>query len=69
MEEAWRKVAHECPRRIIGELHRDGVYRHGTSARYPDKVLCLHYETPPPVGWQPTPAQVEAWEESLESVV
>ena len=59
-EEVWRHVAQECPRRIIGELHQCGHYRHGTSARYPNKVLCLHYETPPPEGWAPTPAQAQA---------
>ena len=62
-EEVWTRVAQECPRKIVGELHQCGKYRHGTSAKYPNRVLCLHYETPPPEGWVPTPAQQEAQQE------
>jgi len=60
-DEAWLHVAHECPRRIIHELHQTGEYCHGTSPRFPGKVLCSHYTSPRPPGWQPTPAQEEAW--------
>src|SRR4051812_11410580 len=66
LEKAWRKVAQECPRRILGELHRNGTYRHGTSARFPRKILCLHRQTPAPAGWIPTDAQAEA---TCEAVV
>ncbi len=58
---SWLDVARECPRRIMAELHRCGDYRHGTSPRFPGKVLCCHRDTPLPEGWQPTPAQAVAW--------
>ena len=41
-DEAWQRLAQECPRRIMGELHRSGAYHYGTAARYPGKVLCCH---------------------------
>ncbi len=61
LEQAWLRVARECPRRIIGELHETGEYLHGTSDRFPGKVLCCHHDTPLPEGWVPTPAQEQAW--------
>jgi hypothetical protein len=63
-EEAWSRVAGECPRRILGALHRQGVYHHGTSGRFPGKVLCCHRDTPLPEDWTPTAAQAMAWEAS-----
>ena len=63
-EEAWLRVARECPRRIIGELHRCGEYQHGTSTRFPGKVLCCHRATQLPPGWQPTEAQQVALDAS-----
>jgi hypothetical protein len=57
---AWSEVERECPRRILGVLHRNGEYVHGTTAARPGKVLCRHRDTQPPPGWQPTPAQLEA---------
>jgi hypothetical protein len=63
-EEAWRHVAHECPRRIIAELHANGDYHHGTTVRFPGKVLCCHRDSTLPADWTPTPAQEEAWEAS-----
>jgi hypothetical protein len=59
-EEAWSRVARECPRRILGALHRSGEYHHGTSGRFPGKVLCCHRDTPLPEDWSPTPAQTQA---------
>lgn len=59
-EEAWSRVARECPRRIIAPLHRSGEYRHGVSTRFPGKVLCCHKDAPLPDGWTPTPAQQQA---------
>lgn len=59
-QEVWTQLARECPRRIIDELHRRGDYIHGTSARYPGKVLCCHRDAALPPGWQPTPAQERA---------
>jgi hypothetical protein len=56
-EEALLQLARECPRKIIGPLHRHGQYVHGTSARFPGKVLCFHRDTPLPEDWEPTPAQ------------
>jgi hypothetical protein len=61
-DEAWLRVARECPRRIMDELHRCGEYQHGTAAQFPGKVLCCHKHTPLPAGWQPTPAQEHAWQ-------
>jgi hypothetical protein len=58
--EVWMAIARECPRRIIGELHSCGEYHHGTSSRFPGKVLCCHKATELPEGWQPTPAQMHA---------
>jgi hypothetical protein len=60
-EQAWLYVARECPRRIIAELHESGKYQHGTSERFPGKVLCCHHDTPLPEGWAPTAAQEAAW--------
>jgi hypothetical protein len=59
-DELWLYVAQECPRRIIGALHRSGEYHHGTSARFPGKILCCHRDTPLPEGWAPTRAQAIA---------
>jgi hypothetical protein len=56
----WQRVQHECPRRIIGELHRRGEYIHGTTPRFPGKVLCWQKDIPLPEGWTPTSAQQEA---------
>ena len=55
--QSWLAVTRECPRRIMGELHRCGEYHHGTTPRFPGKVLCCHRNTPLPEGWQPTQAQ------------
>ena len=63
-EEAWSRVAEECPRRILGALHRSGEYHHGTSGRFPGKVLCCHRDTELPEDWSPTPAQALALEAS-----
>jgi hypothetical protein len=57
LEEALLQLARECPRKIIGPLHRHGQYVHGTSARFPGKVLCFHRDTPLPDDWVPTDAQ------------
>jgi hypothetical protein len=59
-KEVWMALARECPRRIMGELHSCGEYHHGTSSRFPGKVLCCHKRSVLPEGWQPTPAQVLA---------
>ena len=59
-EEAWLRVARECPRRLLAALHRSGEYAHGTSLRYPGKVLCCHRDAELPEGWTPTPAQALA---------
>jgi hypothetical protein len=56
-EELAAELAHECPRKILGALHLRGLYVHGTSGRYPGKVLCFHRDTPRPADWVPTPAQ------------
>jgi hypothetical protein len=61
-DEAWRRVAQECPRRILAELHANGEYHHGTTSRFPGKVLCCHHSSTLPADWTPTPAQAEAWE-------
>jgi hypothetical protein len=61
-EEAWAQLACECPRKIIGPLHRQGLYLHGTSSRFPGKVLCFHRDSPLPADWTPTPAQAAASE-------
>ena len=63
-DEAWQAVGQECPRRILAALHRSGEYRHGTSPRFPGKVLCCHKDTPLPQDWTPTPAQARASEAS-----
>ena len=62
--QSWLAVTRECPRRIMGELHRCGEYHHGTTPRFPGKVLCCHRDTPLPNGWRPTPAQEQALEAS-----
>lgn len=59
-DEAWVQLARECPRKIIGPLHRCGQYVHGTSSRFPGKVLCFHCQSELPADWTPTPAQVVA---------
>jgi len=59
-EESWQSVAQECPRRIIAALHRSGEYRHGTTPRFPGKVLCCHCDADLPQDWKPTLAQVQA---------
>jgi hypothetical protein len=56
-DEAYLQLARECPRKILGELHRLGQYVHGTSSRFPGKVLCFHRNSPLPENWTPTPAQ------------
>ena len=63
--QSWLAVTRECPRRIMGELHRCGEYHHGTTPRFPGKVLCCHRDTPLPEGWQPTEAQQQAGAASL----
>jgi len=59
-EEAWAQLASECPRKIMGPLHRMGLYVHGTSSRFPGKVLCFHRDSRLPSDWTPTPAQAVA---------
>lgn len=56
-DEACVQLARECPRKILGALHRHGHYLHGTSSRFPGKVLCFHRDSPLPEDWTPTPAQ------------
>jgi hypothetical protein len=56
-DEALLQIARECPRKILPGLHACGQYVHGTSPRYPDKVLCFHKDSPLPADWTPTPAQ------------
>jgi hypothetical protein len=56
-DEALHQLAHECPRKIMGLLHAKGLYIHGTSARFPGKVLCFHKDSQLPDDWVPTPAQ------------
>ena len=60
LDEAWRAVAHECPRRIIPTLHRRGDYAHGTVPGLGGKVLCVHVSSTRPPGFAPTAAQAEA---------
>jgi hypothetical protein len=67
-EEAWLRVAPECPRRILAVLHRRGEYRHGTTPRFPGKVLCCHESAALPEGWTPTVAQEQAWAASRLAV-
>jgi hypothetical protein len=61
-DEAWTLVARECPRKIIGALHSQGEYIHGTCARFPGKVLCFHKDSELPANWEPTSAQETAWQ-------
>jgi hypothetical protein len=56
-EEALKQLACECPRKFLDVLHAKGLYVHGTSARFPGKVLCFPTDRPLPDGWVPTPAQ------------
>ena len=56
-EETLLQLARECPHKIIGLLHRHGQYVHGTSSRFPGKVLCFHRDTALPDDWEPTAAQ------------
>ncbi len=56
-DEAWVQLARECPRKILAALHRQGKYVHGTCARFPGKVLCVHCDSALPDDWTPTPAQ------------
>jgi hypothetical protein len=56
-DEACVELARECPRKILGALHRQGQYVHGTSSRFPGKVLCFHRDSPLPEDWTPTLAQ------------
>jgi hypothetical protein len=67
-DEALSQLAHECPRKIMSLLHAKGVYRHGTSARFPGKVLCFHENTAIPVDWVPTPAQKTVNERAPKTV-
>jgi hypothetical protein len=46
----------------MGELHARGQFEHGTSARFPGKVLCCEAKTTKPEGWEPTEAQMRAWQ-------
>jgi hypothetical protein len=62
---AWLAVTLECPRRIMEALHQSGDYRHGTTPRFPGKVLCCHKDTPLPEGWEPTQAQKMAFQEGM----
>jgi hypothetical protein len=55
--EALQQLARECPRKILPALHACGHYLHGTSARFPGKVLCFHKDSDLPTDWTPTPAQ------------
>ena len=68
-DDAWQQVAHECPLRILAELHRSGEYAHGRTARFPGKVLCCHRDAPRPDGWVPTPAQGRAWQPAAPAPV
>lgn len=61
-EEALVQLARECPRKILGMLHRQGLYVHGTCSRFPGKVLCVHRDNPLPEDWTPTPAQAVVWQ-------
>jgi hypothetical protein len=61
-QNALNQLASECPCRIIGLLHAKGIYVHGTSARFPGKVLCFHKDSPLPDDLVPTPAQAALWE-------
>jgi hypothetical protein len=65
-EDAWKEVARECPRRIMGCLHAVGQYLHCTSARFPGKVLCFREDSELPADWEPTEAQALAWEQSAQ---
>jgi hypothetical protein len=56
-DEALKQLTSECPRKIMGLLHAKGLYVHGTSARFPGKVLCFHKDSPLPDDWAPTAAQ------------
>jgi hypothetical protein len=56
-DEALMQIAQECPRKILPALHASGQYRHGTSLRYPGKVLCVHKDSSLPPDWTPTAAQ------------
>lgn len=60
MAEVWASVQCECPRRIIAQLHACGKFEHGTSTRFPGKVLCCEAQAPKPEGWMPTEAMVRA---------
>ena len=57
-DEALKQLGCECPRKIMGLLHVKGLYVHGSSARFPGKVLCFHKDSPLPDDWIPTLAQV-----------
>lgn len=61
--EAEHSLACECPRKIMGPLHVWGLYIHGTSSRFPGKVLCFHRDSPLPEDWVPTPTQLSLWGE------
>jgi hypothetical protein len=63
-EEATNELARECPRKILGLLHARGLYLHGTSDRFPGKVLCFHKDSPRPDDWVPTAAQACLWDAS-----
>ncbi len=65
-DEAWVQLARECPRKILGLLHRQGLYVHGTSSRFPGKVLCFHCDSPLPEDWTPTPAQAVVLQQRAE---
>jgi hypothetical protein len=63
----WEEVAAECPVRIIPHRHQQGHYVHGTASRCPSRVLCIGRDAPKPAGWQPTPAQMRAWQAEADS--
>jgi hypothetical protein len=60
-DEALRQLASECPVKILDRLHALGIYVHGTTARFPGKVLCFHKDSPLPDDWAPTEAQAALW--------
>jgi hypothetical protein len=62
-DEALSLLGGECPRKIMGRLHAQGLYVHGTSVRFPGKILCFHKDSPLPDDWVPTPAQARLWQE------
>ncbi len=66
-EEALRKLALECPRKIMGMLHARGHYLHCISARFPGKVLCFHKDSDLPADSVLTHAQTHFSHVAAES--